>query len=595
MRRFGRGLFAALLAPAAALAEERLVSTAIDVQHFKPGPGATDVLNVLGADVAENLAWRIGAYVNYADNPLSVVDPVTGRTLIHLIDNQATLDLVASIGLLEHYELGLSIPATLQGSQPASAVDARFLNGVAIGGFGDVRLVPKVRLQRWDFGLTLGLALPLLVPSGNAQAFLSSGFFSLQPQVIGDFLTPSGIRLVGNLGVKLRKPERILNLIVGQELSYGIAGTYPFQVQGQQLAVTATLNGDISLHELNTEELPLELMLALQYRLFGTVGITFGGGKGLTRGYGTPDWRLFAGVTWDPVPPRAPPPPEETMERVVPDGVTAVVERACTLGPEDLDGFQDDDACGDPDNDADGVLDEPDRCPNVPENANGWRDEDGCPDGQPDPAEASFLAAQREPAGDADGDGIDDDRDACAMLKEDMDAFEDLDGCPDDDNDRDGVADAGDQCLLEAEVINGNKDDDGCPDAGKVSVEVRGAKIVILSSVYFASGKAVILDKSFSLLAQVARTIKAHPEIVLLRVEGHTDSEGPDQKNLELSQRRAESVRAFLIKEDIDGNILQAVGYGETQPIADNQTKAGRDRNRRVEFIVLKVREGVAP
>ena len=103
------------------------------------------------------------------------------------------------------------------------------------------------------------------------------------------------------------------------------------------------------------------------------------------------------------------------------------------------------------DTDRDGSNDDVDRCPNEPEDVDGYEDEDGCPDT------------------DDDADGVPDADDSCPREAEDRDGFQDEDGCPDPDNDGDGIADGDDQCPNEAEDMNGQADEDGCPDAGEDS------------------------------------------------------------------------------------------------------------------------------
>ncbi|HEY0096440.1 MAG TPA: OmpA family protein, partial [Archangium sp.] len=230
--------------------------------------------------------------------------------------------------------------------------------------------------------------------------------------------------------------------------------------------------------------------------------------------------------------------------------------------------------------DGDGFPDGADKCPNAPETRNGHEDEDGCPDEVPAPAPV-----------DTDGDGLMDPDDRCPTVAEDKDGFEDGEGCPDPDNDQDGIADAADKCPLEPEVINGVKDEDGCPDKGKVKVLVEGDKIVILDKVYFATSKDIILPRSFPLLKQVAAVLRAHPRIELVRVEGHTDDQGSDVKNLDLSRRRAASVRKRLIEQErIAADRLESVGFGEARPVDTNATAKGRENNRRVEFTILKMK-----
>jgi outer membrane protein OmpA-like peptidoglycan-associated protein len=181
--------------------------------------------------------------------------------------------------------------------------------------------------------------------------------------------------------------------------------------------------------------------------------------------------------------------------------------------------------------------------------------------------------------GDEDADGVLDDADECPLDPEDRDGFEDDDGCPDEDNDRDGVADIVDECPNEPETLNGLSDDDGCPD----QIRIEGSQITTFHPVRFRSDSDEIMPESHDMLREVANVMKANPDMAI-RVEGHTDSEGDDDYNMTLSQRRADSVMRFIAGEGIDESRLEAVGRGETRPLASNATPQGRRRNRRVEF-----------
>ena len=116
-------------------------------------------------------------------------------------------------------------------------------------------------------------------------------------------------------------------------------------------------------------------------------------------------------------------------------------------------------------------------------------------------------------------------------------------------------------------------------------IVVTETKIELKQTVYFDTNKATIKAVSFPLLNEVALALADHPTIAV-RIEGHTDSQGKDAANLKLSQRRAESVRTYLIAKGVAGERMDAQGYGETVPIADNRTGAGRAQNRRVEFVI---------
>jgi outer membrane protein OmpA-like peptidoglycan-associated protein len=258
------------------------------------------------------------------------------------------------------------------------------------------------------------------------------------------------------------------------------------------------------------------------------------------------------------VPKTAPPKPGDRDG----DGLTDDVDK-CPDEPEDKDGFQDDDGCPDADNDFDGIKDADDKCPNDAEDKDGFEDEDGCPE----------L--------DNDNDGLADKVDTCPNDAEDKDGFEDDDGCPDPDNDKDSVLDKDDKCPNEPGVPP-----DGCPQKYKLVV-VTEKKIELKQTVFFDFNKATIRSVSFPLLDEVAQALKDHPKIKV-EVQGHTDSVGNDAFNLKLSQKRAESVRNYLIKKGISSDRMDPKGYGENVPIADNRTKAGRDQNRRVEFVITE-------
>jgi outer membrane protein OmpA-like peptidoglycan-associated protein len=112
-------------------------------------------------------------------------------------------------------------------------------------------------------------------------------------------------------------------------------------------------------------------------------------------------------------------------------------------------------------------------------------------------------------------------------------------------------------------------------------------RILILEKVHFETAKAVIQPVSFPLLDQVATTMVQHPEILKLEVAGHTDSQGGDSYNMDLSIARAAAVQDYLARRDVERSRLSSAGYGESRPIDTNNTPKGREMNRRVEFNIL--------
>ena len=241
-----------------------------------------------------------------------------------------------------------------------------------------------------------------------------------------------------------------------------------------------------------------------------------------------------------------------------PNGV-AVDANGCPLD-RDKDGVADYlDACPDvagiaslkgcPDSDNDGVADINDKCPNTPKGTK--VDATGCP-----------L--------DNDKDGIPNDKDRCP----DAAGPASLQGCPD--TDGDGVADIDDRCP----TVKGTIANKGCPEIAKKDVE----RITYLGSkIFFENNSATLKVASLVQLDELVTLINKYDASNLV-IEGHADSNGSDAFNLELSQKRTESVKEYLMKKGVAESRVKAIGYGETKPIASNATALGRAKNRRVEL-----------
>jgi outer membrane protein OmpA-like peptidoglycan-associated protein len=207
--------------------------------------------------------------------------------------------------------------------------------------------------------------------------------------------------------------------------------------------------------------------------------------------------------------------------------------------------------------DDDGIAGEADKCPDQA----GPKENGGCPDT------------------DKDGDGTVDRLDACV----DVAGEKDNKGCPYPDADKDGVNDRVDNCLNEA----GPASNQGCPEKVKQLVVITREKLIIKDKVYFDTGKATIQARSNTLLDQISAIMASHDEIKFIQVEGHTDNSGVPEKNLTLSQDRANSVKAYLVKKGVADTRLKSVGFGQEKPADTNDTPAGRDNNRRVEFNII--------
>ncbi|RSK41609.1 OmpA family protein [Mangrovimonas spongiae] len=261
---------------------------------------------------------------------------------------------------------------------------------------------------------------------------------------------------------------------------------------------------------------------------------------------------------------------------------------------------------GGKDTDGDGIYDKDDACPEVAglEEFNGCPDSDGdgIEDGKDDcPNEAGLAEFNGCP--DTDGDGVADKDDACPAVA----GEKALAGCPDADGD--GIADKDDNCPNEAGPAENNgcpwpdtdgdnvlDKDDNCPDVAgtvanngcpEVTEEVQKTLNAYAKTILFDTGKASIKSESEKVLSDIIAILNEYPT-AKFTVEGHTDSVGSSKLNQGLSEKRALSVKEYLVANGVDQFRLSSMGYGEDKPIDTNKTRAGRANNRRVEINLIK-------
>lgn len=627
-------------------------STSFQVENFEPvASQGFNTLNINHSRTLPHLSFSGGLMLHFVDDPIQLV-PVGGDVDdtggARLIDDQLKAELLASIGLFGMVELGVAVPVALYQSGDA-APSLNLTEGISGFALSDIRVTPKVQIidpeASWSKGFGLGLSLPLYIPSGDTGSFQSDGTFRVEPRLALDWRHKSGFLIGANLGFQLlRSEEEAANFVNGNVFRWGLGFQAPVGVEN--LKVIGSLFGNITTADAKTlpgvddadaqQGNPMEGLLGLQMLLPSSLVAQVGGGAGLTSSVGSPDFRVFASLSYTP------------MDDDLDDDGIKNSEDKCPTKPEDKDGFEDADGCPDPDNDQDTVLDGADKCPDKKEDLDGYADKDGCPD--PDNDNDGILDKDDKcplkkedkdgfedkdgcPDPDNDKDGILDGKDKCPLKAEDKDGFQDEDGCPDPDNDgdtildkddkcpnvvgvpeeqgcpikdtdKDGIPDKKDKCPKKPETYNGIKDDDGCPD-GKVTVKVTDTEVKIFQKVFFDTGKASIKKKSFKLLNTVAGVLNKYPQITSIRVEGHTDDVGKDADNLKLSKARAKSVREYLISKGVKSSRLSSEGYGEDKPLCKDipaltktkklkrknrrKIKACRSDNRRVEFKVVQL------
>ncbi|MFT6399089.1 MAG: outer membrane protein OmpA-like peptidoglycan-associated protein [Bradymonadia bacterium] len=565
-----------------------------DTQQFNLGPSlSTNHFNVSSARILDHTQYEFGLMLDYASSPL-VFDPRLEEELVEIVDGQLTLGLNGAIGLFDRLEIGFSVPLILDqtGDEYAPLGDAAAPDPGF--GVGDVRIVPEVLFFNQDTdedpgGAALSLALHLWLPTGSEEVYQGDGGIRLEPRVAFDYVLPRDVTVSANVGYLLRQEAVLANLEVDDTFTWGLGLDVPFS----DFHAIAELTGDVSTAASGSaaEETPLATNLGGRYFFANGIMAQAGLGVGMNQGFGTPRWRFFAGLSYARTPDADPDDdgilrdddacpleaedfdgfedtdgcPERDNDQ---DGVNDE-DDGCPMDAEDVDGFEDDDGCVDTDNDSDRILDEDDACPDEPEDIDGFEEMDGCPDP------------------DNDGDGVLDVDDFCPLDAEDVDGFEDSDGCPDEDNDRDGRLDAVDACPDEAEDFDGLEDEDGCPEEGAGAVQLTCDAIEITERVYFDTDSDTIQARSFNLLDQIAGVMRGAQFIRSMRVEGHTDDRGDAEYNRDLSDRRAQAVLRYLVEAGVESRRLQAMGFGEEQPVADNETRDGQNQNRRVDFVVV--------
>jgi outer membrane protein OmpA-like peptidoglycan-associated protein len=520
--------------------------------------------------------------LGFSLNPLRMSDLTTDPNVKSASPANAVttqLSTYASLGveLLHDLTLGVTMPVAWveTGNQPVFTGSAFGGGGGAPPGttyystdgpaVGDARLDARYVLIHGD-RYAVGGQLSVWIPTGSGSStnFGGDGSAAAMPMVTFEYRLPSLPTLVVNTGVDFRPDNSVNNpgnnglpaegFGVGAEWRWAVGGFWPlahdkFRVGLSLFGQTGLTNDRIVGNTIFTaENTPLEWNAEGRMKLplnWGGDHWFAGAGAGtrLLGGYGAPDLRVVLLIgTYFSIEDREPSSP---ARRAV------AIERT----KESM-----------KDSDGDGIPDDIDACPMEPEDHKDPDPMDGCP-------------APR----DSDGDGIPDKFDKCPNEPEDKDGIDDQDGCPEIDADSDGIPDTKDACPKEPGPPDPDPKKNGCPKF----IKLEGSNVRILQQVHFETASATILPDSFPMLTEIAQLLKANPGIKRMRIEGHTDSHGAADYNLDLSKRRAASVRSWLIERGTASGRLESEGYGLTRPIQSNDTVAGRAANRRVEFKII--------
>lgn len=440
--------------------------------------------------------------------------------------------------LLFFTALGLSLGAYAQDSTKTPSIAGGLIGA---GNYSRFKITDRGNLpleSKWKWGYAAGVYLNF--PLGNVV--------SIEPQVlysaVGTKVETNGNEIVDQQLNYLSVPL-LIKFHLGEYVALGVGPQFDFTLSAKEKKMDVDNKDDFKSTSIGATG-GIEFFPRARVTLYGryTHGLTKIEEPSTTAPFyynqlfqAGLKFKLFGNKRAKAAPPPPPPPPAPPVDTDN-DGIVDSLDKCPTqAGTAKYNG------CPVPDSDGDGVNDEQDKCPQQA----GVARYDGCP------------------IPDSDGDGINDDLDKCPQEK----GVAQYNGCPVPDSDKDGIPDTQDKCP----GIAGVPENGGCPAIPKFNA----------TNIQFVTGKAALTTASLRELTEIVEYMNQYKEITL-EIAGHTDNVGKAASNQVLSEKRAEAVKAALIKRGIASDRLTSVGYGMDQPIEDNTTAAGRARNRRVEF-----------
>ncbi|MDP9034969.1 MAG: OmpA family protein [Myxococcota bacterium] len=573
---------------------QTVVTPGIALNRFEPSERGSDWFASESLDLRGTVRPALGVIGDYGYKAYVLRNP-DGSENTSLLLHQFFLHVGGALTLFDRLRIAASLPIALvqedSDDDPNATnrfnVDGNTYIAPTGGGIGDLRLALDLRLAG-EYGdpFTIAIGGRVWLPTGDETQYLGDGKVRVGPHiyVAGDI---SAFVYSAGVGVVYRANDQpFAGHATGTQLDFNAAAG--LRVADRRLVIGPEVFGSTVLTQgsavFGDHTTPLALIVGAHYDA-GGVRFGLGAGPGLSNAAGTPLFRALASLEWMP-------------------DIAAQEQPAKT--DRDGDGILDgEDACPDvagirtadpktngcpADRDGDGVPDTEDACPDVPGVKTADPKTNGCPadrdgDGVPDTEDAcpdvpGVKTADPKTNGcpaDRDGDGVPDAEDACPDVAGVKTADRKTNGCPAD-RDGDGVPDTEDACPDVPGPRNADPKKNGCP-----LVRIEAGQVKILEQIKFKFNSADIVD-SQPLIDAVASTLKDHPEIKHLRVEGHTDNVGSPVYNKELSRRRAASVEKALVAAGVAKQRLSSNGFGLERPSSDNSTEEGRAANRRVEF-----------
>ncbi len=555
-----------------------------DAEIFRPTTDGGDFVTVYDSGTLPPMNFQLGLYGDYARNPLEIQFESSGDRFSKLVKDLGTMQLSAALGLFRNFHVGVRIPGYILNTQGVSIGGASLTSGGTDAEFGDVVLNAKYTLLDRDrSGVGLAILPEVTLPSGNGDNFAGTGKLGYGGLLVLDFAIGRNFVIGINGGGLIRDepgggPLKDSGDDYNDQLRYGLGMAYAFSERFSGIGEVYG-GADVSDPFDLERKTPLDAIGALRFNVARALDLTFGGGAGLTNGQGSPDFRVFVGLT-------TPRPKKQKATR----GADLSQSRK-TYAIEDLD------RDGRP-SPGDVILYTVTIVNSGTETATNVIVTDPIPDYVT--YVPGSLAVNGRPVTDArDGDDGEVSAGAPATLAARIAQLP-----------ADPVANSGTvsfrvridpnltqitKVTNQATVSADQVPQTPLPPADiTVLPAVRESERVIVTperlelteEIHFEFDKATIQRESYPILKELAAVLQNYPTL-RINIDGNTDSVGSESYNQRLSELRAKSVRDFLIGAGIDKSRLETVGYGEGKPIAPNDTAAGRAKNRRTEFIVL--------
>ncbi|MFT5584155.1 MAG: outer membrane protein OmpA-like peptidoglycan-associated protein [Cognaticolwellia sp.] len=580
------------------------VPEGLNGQLFRPSLDAKNTLWTNDSLRAPDKYTFGKAMLHYANDPVVYLRNDGERT--ELVSGIWQMDLMVG-HTRGPVRFGLQLPVYLRSISEGGSLG----DGVGTGETGLGDLAFDVKLTALDrkvkpIGLALGGRVFVPTATVSGPLGLDSGKVGWEVEAIVDKELSEKWLLAANVGTRGLPVVELENLTWDDQLF--IRGGLGYTARREQLGFSAEVASQFNYNDFsNPAARPVEGLLGVWSRLTPNMMLRAGAGAGLNSGLGAPKYRVMLGLGFEP-----------------------------SLAS---------------DRDDDGIFDDVDSCPDTPEDVDNFEDSDGCPEATPvtvkvvdgDGAEISSASWTQGSATGSSGESLE--------LEEGKYSFSaSAGGFGSNTIEKSIPGGEGVVVRIQLGALPGSLmvtavDEEGnaVPDAvwtnkklspegekaggvfeaapGKYAlvvtapgfrqkdakavvvseeqvdvqvvlvpakVEVAAERIDIKDSVYFEVNKDIIKSESFELLDEVAETLIAHPELTLIRIEGHTDDRGGADFNKELSQRRAEAVRTYLVSKGVEAGRLEAKGFGEEKPLQKGATQAAYAKNRRVDFFVAE-------